>query len=643
MINITLKGGDIRQVAENTTVDALCREISMGLYRAACAARVNGAVVDLRTPLTADCTVEILTFDDPDGRKAYWHTTSHILAQAVKALYPQAKLTIGPAIDNGFYYDFDIEEPFTPESLTAIEAEMKKIVKAALPIERFTLPRPEAVARMKDEPYKIELIEELPEGEAISFYTQGDFTDLCAGPHLPDTGRVKAFKLLSVTGAYWRGDATKKQLQRIYGVSYPKAAQLEEHLVRLEEAKKRDHNKLGRELELFTTSEVIGQGLPILLPKGARIIQQLQRFVEDEEEKRGWLLTKTPFMAKSDLYKISGHWDHYRDGMFVLGDEEKDDEVFALRPMTCPFQYQAYLNRARSYRDLPLRYNETSTLFRNEASGEMHGLIRVRQFTISEGHLMCRPDQLEEEFRGCLELAIYMLQTLGLYEDVSYRFSQWDPNDREKYIGTPEQWDEAQGTMKKILDHLEIPYVVGVGEAAFYGPKLDIQIRNVHGKEDTLITIQIDQMLAKNFGMEYVDRDGSKKNPYIIHRTSIGCYERTLALLIEKYAGAFPLWLAPEQVRIMPISERQTDAVNAVAERLKAAGLRVEADLRNEKIGYKIREAQVQKVPYMLVLGDKEVESGTVSVRSRKDGDIGSMPVEDFLARALKEIAEKAR
>lgn len=643
MINITLKGGDIRQVAENTTVDALCREISMGLYRAACAARVNGAVVDLRTPLTADCTVEILTFDDPDGRKAYWHTTSHILAQAVKALYPQAKLTIGPAIDNGFYYDFDIEEPFTPESLTAIEAEMKKIVKAALPIERFTLPRPEAVAQMKDEPYKIELIEELPEGEAISFYIQGDFTDLCAGPHLPDTGRVKAFKLLSVTGAYWRGDATKKQLQRIYGVSYPKAAQLEEHLVRLEEAKKRDHNKLGRELELFTTSEVIGQGLPILLPKGARIIQQLQRFVEDEEEKRGWLLTKTPFMAKSDLYKISGHWDHYRDGMFVLGDEEKDDEVFALRPMTCPFQYQAYLNRARSYRDLPLRYNETSTLFRNEASGEMHGLIRVRQFTISEGHLMCRPDQLEEEFRGCLELAIYMLQTLGLYEDVSYRFSQWDPNDREKYIGTPEQWDEAQSTMKKILDHLEIPYVVGVGEAAFYGPKLDIQIRNVHGKEDTLITIQIDQMLAKNFGMEYVDRDGSKKNPYIIHRTSIGCYERTLALLIEKYAGAFPLWLAPEQVRIMPISERQADAVNAVAERLKAAGLRVEADLRNEKIGYKIREAQVQKVPYMLVLGDKEVESGAVSVRSRKDGDIGSMPVEDFLARALKEIAEKAR
>lgn len=643
MINITLKGGDVRQVAENTTVDALCREISMGLYRAACAARVDGAVVDLRTTLTADCAVEILTFDDPDGRKAYWHTTSHILAQAVKALHPQAQLTIGPAIDNGFYYDFDIDEPFTPESMTAIEAEMKKIIKAALPIERFALPRAEALARMKDEPYKVELIEELPEGEEISFYSQGDFTDLCAGPHLPDTGRVKAFKLLSVTGAYWRGDAKKKQLQRIYGVSYPKAAQLEEHLVRLEEAKKRDHNKLGRELELFTTSEVIGQGLPILLPKGARIIQLLQRFVEDEEQKRGWLLTKTPYMAKSDLYKLSGHWDHYRDGMFVLGDEEKDDEVFALRPMTCPFQYQAYLNRARSYRDLPLRYNETSTLFRNEASGEMHGLIRVRQFTISEGHLMCRPDQLEDEFRGCLELAIYMLKTLGLYEDVSYRFSQWDPEDRDKYIGTPEQWEEAQGLMKKILDHLEIPYAIGVGEAAFYGPKLDIQIRNVHGKEDTLITIQIDQLLAKNFGMEYVDRDGSKKNPYIIHRTSIGCYERTLALLIEKYAGAFPLWLAPEQVRVMPISERQADAVMAVAERLKAAGLRVEADLRNEKIGYKIREAQVQKVPYMLVLGDKEVENGEVSVRSRSEGDIGSMPVEEFLARALREVAEKVR
>ncbi len=644
MLNITLKGGDIREVAENTTVDAVTRDISMGLYRAACAAKLDGAVVDLRTPLTADGALDILTFDDIDGKKAYWHTTSHIMAQAVKRLYPQAKLTIGPSIDNGFYYDFDLDDSLTPDDLAKIEAEMKKIVKESLPLERFELPKAEALALMKDEPYKCELIEALPEGEAITFYKQGDFVDLCAGPHLPDTGRIKAFKLLSVTGAYWRGDAKNKMLRRIYGVSFPKASMLEEHLARLEEAKKRDHNKLGRELELFTTSDVIGQGLPIMLPKGARIIQTLQRFVEDEEQKRGWLLTKTPFMAKSDLYKISGHWDHYQDGMFVLGDEEKDKEVFALRPMTCPFQYQAYLNRARSYRDLPLRYNETSTLFRNEASGEMHGLIRVRQFTISEGHLMCRPDQLEDEFKGCLELAIYMLKTLGLYEDVSYRFSQWDPADTDKYIGTPEQWDEAQGIMGRILDHLEIPYEIGVGEAAFYGPKLDIQIKNVHGKEDTLITIQIDQMLAEKFGMEYTDADGTKKNPYIIHRTSIGCYERTLALLIEKYAGAFPLWLAPEQVRVMPISERQADAASAVAKQLFDAGIRVETDLRNEKIGYKIREAQMQKVPYMLIIGDKEAESGTVSVRRRgENGDMGSMPVDEFLQKALVEIATKAR
>ena len=643
MLHMTLKGGDVREVTENTTIDALCRELSMGLYRVACAARLDGQVVDLRTPLTCDGSLEILTFDDPDGKKAYWHTTSHIMAQAVKRLYPAARLTIGPAIDNGFYYDFDLEESLTADDLVKIEAEMKKIIKESLPIERFSLPRAEALELMKDEPYKVELINELPDEEEISFYRQGDFTDLCAGPHLPDTGRVKAYKLLSVTGAYWRGDSNNKMLKRIYGVSFPKAAELEAHLSQLEEAKKRDHNKLGRELELFTTSDLIGQGLPILLPKGARIIQLLQRFVEDEEQKRGWLLTKTPYMAKSDLYKLSGHWGHYKEGMFVLGDEEKDKEVFALRPMTCPFQYQAYLNRSRSYRDLPLRYNETSTLFRNEASGEMHGLIRVRQFTISEGHLMCTPEQLEDEFRGCLELAIYMLQTLGLYEDISYRFSQWDPNDRDKYIGTPEQWDEAQGVMKKILDHLEIPYVVGIGEAAFYGPKLDIQIKNVHGKEDTLITIQVDQMLAEKFGMEYVDKDGSKKNPYIIHRTSIGCYERTLALLIEKYAGAFPLWLAPEQVRVLPISERQADAAAQVAAQLKASGLRCELDTRNEKIGYKIREAQVQKVPYMLVIGDREAESGEVSVRARGEGDIGSMTADAFLAKALDEVARKAR
>ncbi len=643
MVNITLKGGDVRQVAEGTTIDALCRDISMGLYRAACAATLNGKTVDLRTPLTADGEVAILTFDDEGGKKAYWHTASHILAQAVKRLYPATKLTIGPSIDAGFYYDFDSEVNFTPEHLAALEAEMKKITKEALPIERFTLPRDEALALMKDEPYKVELINELPEGEEISFYKQGDFVDLCAGPHLPDTGRVKAIRLLSATGAYWRGDSKNKMLQRIYGIAFPKSADLQAHLEQLEEAKKRDHNKLGRELELFTTVDIIGQGLPILLPKGARVVQLLQRFVEDEEQKRGYLLTKTPLMAKSDLYKISGHWDHYKEGMFVLGDEEKDKEVFALRPMTCPFQYQVFLNRMRSYRDLPMRLGETSTLFRNEDSGEMHGLIRVRQFTISEGHIILRPEQLEEEFKGCLELAKFMLDTVGLLEDVTFRFSKWDPNDRDKYIGTPEQWDEAQGAMEKILNHLGVSYTVGVGEAAFYGPKLDIQIKNVHGKEDTLITIQVDQMLAELFGMEYVDEDGTRRRPYIIHRTSLGCYERTLALLIEKYAGAFPLWLAPEQVRVLPISERLHAAATETVEKLKAAGLRAEIDLRNEKIGYKIREAQMQKIPYMLVIGDREAQEGTVSVRSRSEGDLGAMPLDAFLSRALLEVAQKKR
>lgn len=570
------------------------------------------------------------------------HSASHVLAQAVKRLYPDTKLAIGPAIDSGFYYDFDTEHTFTPEDLEALEAEMKKIAKENLKIERFELPKAEALELMKDEPYKIELINDLPEGEVISFYKQGDFTDLCAGPHVNYTSKVKAFKLLSATGAYWRGDEHNKMLQRIYGTAFLNKAELEEHLAALEEAKKRDHNKLGRELELFTTVDIIGQGLPIMLPKGARIIQLLQRFVEDEEQKRGWQLTKTPLMAKSDLYKLSGHWDHYKDGMFVMGDEEKDKEVFALRPMTCPFQYQAFLNRGRSYRDLPMRLNETSTLFRNEASGEMHGLIRVRQFTISEGHLMCTPEQLEDEFKGCLELSNFMLETLGLKEDVSYRFSQWDPNDREKYIGTPEQWDEAQGMMKKILDHLEIPYKIGIGEAAFYGPKLDIQIKNVHGKEDTLITIQIDQMLAEKFGMEYTDRDGQKKNPYIIHRTSIGCYERTLALLIEKYAGAFPVWLAPVQVKLLPIADRHLDYVYDVKKRLEEAGIiRIEIDDRSEKIGYKIREAQLEKVPYMLVIGDKDIENKTVSVRARKDGDIGAMSLEKFIDRVVEEVKTK--
>lgn len=643
MLKITLKGGDVREVQENTTVDSLCREISMGLYRSACAAKVDGKVVDLRFVLTNDCSVEILTFDSDDGKKAFWHTASHIMAQAVKRLYPGAKLAIGPATDSGFYYDFDTDEPFAQEDLPKIEAEMKRIVKESLPLELFSLPRDKALEMVKDEPYKVELINDLAADSTITFYKQGEFVDLCAGPHLPDTGRVKAFKLLSVTGAYWRGDSNKKMLQRIYGVAFPKASALEEHLVKLEEAKKRDHNKLGRELEYFTTVDYIGQGLPILMPKGARVIQILQRFVEDEEQKRGYLLTKTPLMAKSDLYKISGHWDHYREGMFVLGDPEKDSEVFALRPMTCPFQFQVYLSRMRSYKELPMRLNETSTLFRNEESGEMHGLIRLRQFTISEGHIACRPDQLEEEFRDCVDLARFMLKSVGLDEDVYYRFSKWDPNDRDKYIGSEEQWEEVQERMREILNDLNIEYTEADGEAAFYGPKLDIQIRNVHGKEDTLITIQIDFQLAERFGMEYVDADGQKKHPYVIHRTSLGCYERTLALLIEKYAGALPLWMSPEQVRVIPISEKQTEAVQSAAIKLRAAGLRTEVDLRNEKVGYKIREAQMQKVPYMLVIGDREAAEGAVSVRSRKDGDIGVMPIDEFIARACREVEEKVK
>lgn len=587
--------------------------------------------------------VERISQEDEE-LKMLRHTASHVMAQAVKRLFPDTKLAIGPAIDNGFYYDFDSEHSFTTEDLEKIEAEMKKIAKENLKVERFVLSRAEALELMKDEPYKTELINELPEDEEISFYKQGDFTDLCAGPHVAYTSKVKAFKLLSATGAYWRGDEKNKMLQRIYGTAFKTKDELNAHLEQLEEAKKRDHNKLGRELELFTTSDVIGQGLPIMLPKGARVIQLLQRFVEDEEQRRGWQLTKTPFMAKSDLYKISGHWDHYKDGMFVLGDEEKDKEVYALRPMTCPFQYQAYLNRGRSYRDLPMRLNETSTLFRNEASGEMHGLIRVRQFTISEGHLMCTPEQLEDEFKGCLELTNYMLETLGLKEDVSYRFSQWDPNDREKYIGTPEQWAEAQDTMQKILDDLDIPYYIGIGEAAFYGPKLDIQIKNVHGKEDTLITIQIDQMLAKQFDMEYVDKDGTKKNPYIIHRTSIGCYERTLALLIEKYAGAFPTWLAPVQIKLLPIADRHLDYMYDIKKKLADNGIiRVEIDDRSEKLGYKLREAQLEKVPYMLVAGDKDIENGVISVRSRKQGDMGQMSIDEFIKMITEEIETKAR
>ena len=641
MIKVDLKGSE-KEFESGVSVAEVAKSIGMGLYKSACAAKVNGEVCDLRTVLNEDCKVEILTFDDKEGKKAYWHTASHIMAQAVNRLYPGTKFAIGPAVDNGFYYDMELPQAITNDDLAKIEAEMKKIIKEDIEIERFELPVAEALELMKGQDYKEELIREhAAEGEHISFYKQGDFTDLCTGPHLMHTGNVKAVKLTSITGAYWRGDASNKMLQRLYGIAFPKQSLLEEHLTMLEEAKKRDHNKLGRELELFTTSDVIGQGLPILLPKGARIVQLLQRFVEDEEQRRGWLLTKTPFMAKSDLYKISGHWDHYKDGMFVLGDEEKDKEVFALRPMTCPFQYQAYLNRKRSYRDLPLRYNETSTLFRNEASGEMHGLIRVRQFTISEGHLMCTPEQLEDEFRKCLELAIFMLKTLGLYEDVSYRFSQWDPNDRAKYIGTEEQWNEAQGLMERILNHLEIPYEIGIGEAAFYGPKLDIQIKNVYGKEDTLITIQIDQMLAKQFGMVYTDKDGKQKTPCIIHRTSIGCYERTLALLIEKYAGAFPLWLAPVQVKLLPIADRHLDYLYEVKKQLEDKGFRCEVDDRSEKIGYKIREAQLEKVPYMVVVGDKDIENNTISIRKRKEGDLGAMTVEQFLEKIVPDRDNK--
>ena len=637
-MKITLPDQSIKEYEGAVTPAQVAAELSEGLARETVAAVANGKLVAPEHTLTGDTVLSLVTKRDPLYVNVLRHTASHVLAQAVLRLYPNTKLAIGPAIENGFYYDFDFKESISSADIEKIEKEMAKIAAEKLELKRFLLSRENALEKMKEQPYKQELISELPEGEEISFYQQGEFTDLCAGPHLKTTAEVKHFKILSITGAYWRGNEKNKMLTRIYATAFTKKQELDDYLVQLEEAKKRDHNKLGRELELFTTSDVIGQGLPILLPKGARIIQLLQRFVEDEEQKRGWLLTKTPFMAKSDLYKISGHWDHYKEGMFVMGDEDKDDEVFALRPMTCPFQYQAYLNRPRSYRDLPLRYAETSTLFRKEASGEMHGLIRVRQFTISEGHLMCTPEQLEDEFKKCLELTTFML---GLYEDVSYRFSQWDPEDRDKYIGTPEQWDEAQGAMQRILDHLGLTYKIGIDEAAFYGPKLDIQIKNVHGKEDTLITIQIDQMLAENFGMEYTDKDGEKKHPYIIHRTSIGCYERTLALLIEKYAGAFPVWLAPVQVKVMNITDRVDEACKTVVQKLSDASLRVEYDSRNEKIGYKIREAQLEKVPYMLIVGDREAAEGKVAVRSRKEGDLGTMTVEEFQTKILLEVATK--
>lgn len=641
MINITLKDNSVMQVENGKRLIDIAVEISEGLARVCLAAEVDGKLTDLRFVPQKDCSINFLTWADKGGRSAYRHTASHVMAQAVKRIYPSAKLAIGPAIDDGFYYDFDFESPINAADLEKIEAEMKKIIKENIPIEYFELTRDAALKLMQDndEIYKTELINDLPEDEVISFYKQGDFTDLCAGPHLMSTGKLKAVKLQHTAGAYWRGNEKNKMLTRIYGTAFPKKSELEEYLEKLEEAKKRDHNKLGRELGYFKTVDYIGQGLPIMLPKGARVLQVLQRFVEDEEQKRGYLLTKTPFMAKSDLYKISGHLDHYRDGMFIFGDpDDNSKECFALRPMTCPFQFQAYLADMHSYRDLPLRYNETSTLFRNEDSGEMHGLIRVRQFTISEGHLACRPDQLEDEFRGCVDLARYMLDTIGLSDDVTYRFSKWDENNREKYIGSAEEWERVQDRMRAILDHMEIAYTEASGEAAFYGPKLDIQIKNVFGKEDTLITIQIDFQLAKRFGMEYIDSDGQKKNPYVIHRTSIGCYERTLALLIEKYAGAMPTWLAPIQVKVLPISEHFLDYTNEINNKLIQLGIRTEIDSRSEKIGYKIREAQLEKVPYMIIAGEKEQSSNQVSVRSRSAGDKGTMSLEKFIFALQEEI-----
>lgn len=645
-MRITLKDNVVKEYENGTTAYDIAKDISAGLARAACAAKIDGKVCDLRTCIDKDSSLEILTFDDEDGRKAFRHTASHILAQAVKRLFPDVKLAIGPAIDNGFYYDFDTETPFTAEDLTKIEAEMKKIVKEGAEPVQFYLSPAEALKKLEDEgePYKVELCKEhADKGEDISFYTQGDFTDLCAGPHLMNVSTVKAFKLTSVTGAYWRGSEKNKMLTRVYGTAFPKASELQEYLDKIEEAKKRDHNKIGRELEYFTTVDYIGQGLPILLPKGAKVIQILQRWVEDVEAKHGCQLTKTPYMAKRDLYKISGHWDHYLDGMFVLGDPmDETKECFALRPMTCPFQYQVFLNRQRSYRDLPMRLTETSTLFRNEDSGEMHGLIRVRQFTISEGHYILRPEQLESEFKNCLELAKYMLGTVGLLEDCTFRFSQWDPaNPKNKYEGTAEQWETAQAAMKTILDDLGVEYTIGIDEAAFYGPKLDIQYKNVFGKEDTLVTIQIDMLLAQRFGMEYVDVDGTKKNPYIIHRTSLGCYERTLAYLLEKYAGALPLWLSPVQVKILPIADRHNDFCKEIGEALDKIGIRYEIDTRNEKIGYKIREAQVNKVNYMLVVGDNEVEEKNASVRCRKRGDLGKMSITELCDMLKKEVDEK--
>lgn len=641
---ITLKDGSKKEYEEAKSVIDIAYDISEGLARAACAGEVDGEVVDLRTVVDKDCEVNILTAKDEKGLAALRHTASHVLAEAVQKLYPDAKVAIGPSIDTGFYYDFECQ-PFSREALDEIEKEMKKIIKKGAKIERFTKTREEAIAffKEKNEPYKVELIEDLPEGEEISFYSQGDWVDLCAGPHLMSTKGVKAFKLLSSSGAYWRGSEKNQMLTRVYGTAYGSKDELKEHLEQLEEAKKRDHNKLGREMKLFTTVDVIGQGLPLIMPNGVIIMQELQRWIEDEETKRGYVRTKTPLMAKSDLYKISGHWDHYKDGMFVLGDEEKDAEVMALRPMTCPFQFTVYNAEQHSYRDLPIRYAETSTLFRKEASGEMHGLTRVRQFTLSEGHIICTPEQLEDEFKEVVDLINYVMETLGISEDISYRFSKWDPKDTEKYINNPEAWEATQNQMRTILDHLGIDYVEAEGEAAFYGPKLDIQAKNVHGKEDTIITVQIDFALGERLGMTYIDKDGEKKIPFVIHRSSIGCYERTIATLIEKYAGAFPTWMSPVQAKVLPLSDKYAEYADEVVKTLRKNGVRVEVDHRVEKIGYKIREARLERVPYILVVGEKEAANNEVSVRSRKNDDEGAIALDAFVSRITTEIANKER
>lgn len=642
-MKVTLKDGSSKEYASPMRVIDIAADISEGLGRAACAGEIDGKAVDLRTVVEHDCALNILTANDKEGIRVVRHTASHVLAEAVKRLYPDAKLAIGPSIDTGFYYDFE-HEPFTREDLDNLEAEMKKIIKEGNALEKFTLSREEAIKFMeeKSEPYKVELIRDLPEDAVISFYSQEDFVDLCAGPHLMSTKGIKAFKLISSSGAYWRGNSDNKMLQRIYGTAFNKKEELADYLEYLDNIKKRDHNKLGREMELFATVDVIGQGLPLLMPKGAKMIQTMQRWIEDEEEKRGYMRTKTPLMAKKDLYVISDHWDHYKEGMFVLGDENDENaEVFALRPMTCPFQYYVYKQSQKSYRDLPCRYGETSTLFRNEDSGEMHGLTRVRQFTISEGHLIVRPDQVEEEFKGCVDLAKYCMTTLGLQDDVSYRLSLWDPNNQEHYLGNAELWDKVQDMMRSILNHIGIEYTEEEGEAAFYGPKLDIQAKNVYGKEDTMITIQLDMFLAERFDMTFVDKDGEKKRPYIIHRTSLGCYERTLAWLIEKYEGKFPTWLCPEQVRILPISEKYEKYAEEVEAKLKENGVLAATDGRSEKIGFKIREARLAKIPYMLVVGQKEEEDKTVSVRSRFAGDEGVKSLDEFVEQICKEIRTK--